>query len=131
MQNIYNKIDTMFSGENDDKPQWAIDILSELKEIKDLLKESKSLVHPNQNIKTHNYDKYNFVNKLRAALKPNIELDIFPYIKFEGSYYGVNLKGLLYSKIDQNSTVSREKAFKIYDSLYKSNQNIYSLVHTN
>ena len=34
MQNIYEKIDTMFSGQNDDRPQWACEILDELYPIK-------------------------------------------------------------------------------------------------
>jgi len=33
----------MFSGVNDDRPMWAVELLDELKEVKELLQSTKSL----------------------------------------------------------------------------------------
>ena len=97
MQNIYEKIDTMFSGQNDDRPQWACEILDELREIKELLKSQQKQTLSSDNIiqKQHNFAKYDFINKLRTKLKPDVQNDIFPYIIYNNEHYGVNFKGLI------------------------------------
>ena len=37
---VYDKIENIFNGYGDDRPVWAIDILQELKEIKELIKKN-------------------------------------------------------------------------------------------
>jgi hypothetical protein len=128
MQNIYEQIDTMFSGENDARPLWACEILDELRELKGLLKsqnnQANSMIKPK-----HNFDKYDFVNRLREKLKPDVQNEIYPYIVYENNHYGVNLKGFVYNKTNYNETVTREKAFKIFDYIYSLNQDLDSLIY--
>jgi len=51
--NVYEQIDSIFSGEAEEKPQWASEILRELGEIKILLQNQKEI--PTVNIKEENF----------------------------------------------------------------------------
>lgn len=128
MQNIYEKIDVMFSGENDDRPVWAIEILDELRELKELLKMQQNTKSISHDKPQHDFNKYNFINELRAKMKPNVENNLYPYFIFNGQQYGINIKGLLYNQSNTNKLISRQEAFEIFDKLYYSNVNISEIV---
>ena len=110
--NIYNKIDTIFSGECEDKPAWANEILNELKEIKTLLKEQKQTV----NRIDRNY--YDFVKKFRESMKADVANNVYPTFYYKGKKLGVDFKGLLYDKATKKN-ISRDEAFEAYRYAYE------------
>lgn len=118
---IYDKIENIFKDDNDlsTKPEWANDILTELKDIKSLLQElstnSKQQIHSKQTNIDRDY--YTFVNLFRSKMKPDTDNGIYPEVVYNGTRLGVNFKGLLYNKTT-SETIGREDAFKIYHYLY-------------
>ena len=121
MQNIFEKIDTMFSGENDDKPIWAVDILNELREIKELLQQTNSKNHNDTSYSKYKY--YDFINKFRTSMRADVDNNIFPYITYNNRKLGVNFKGYLYD-IDQSIPLSAKDAYDVYDYVYKNKPQI-------
>ena len=115
--NVYEQIDAIFSGEAHDKPQWANEILSELKEIKSLLKEQKQSFPRDKKI--YNDSKYyDFVKEFRIKMKANIEEKTYPTFVYKGRKLGIDFKGLLY---DQSTlkTISKKEAFTVYRFAYE------------
>ncbi|MBL0708241.1 MAG: hypothetical protein JJW00_04260 [Sulfurimonas sp.] len=88
MMDIYDKIDAIFSGEAENKPNWANEILCELKEIKTLLKK-----------------------------KTKTTKETLPVFEYQGRKMGLDAKGMLYDK-ETSMTISREEALKIYEFVY-------------
>ena len=121
MQNIFEKIDTMFSGENDDKPVWAVDILNELKSIRVLLEQNNRKVSNTNSSNNNEY--YDFINKFRASMRADVDNDIFPYILYHNRKLGVNFKGYLYDK-DKSTTLSSKEAFDVYKYIYENKPKI-------
>jgi len=128
--NIYEKIDTIFSGEAEERPQWANELLEEIREIKMLLKEQKELLnYKTQQINTtyprNNSDFYDFVKKFRASMQADTTNNIYPTFEYKGRKLGVDYSGLLYDKKD-SKTLSRQEAFEIYRYAYE-HRNIYKI----
>ena len=123
MQNIYEKIDTMFSGQNDDRPQWAVDILDELSEIKDLLQDAKKEKY---NIATkqsfdysstvghHRLTQYEFVQGIRKKYNNAVTDDD---IIWKNQRLGISEGGLIYNKTTDR-IYSTQDAKIIYNELY-------------
>lgn len=127
--NVYEQIEVIFSGEAEEKPQWAGEILNELQEIKLLLKEqlSNNLYHSNTSY-PQNRDKpdnkyYDFVRKFRILMKPDTVNNIYPTFEYFGRKLGIDYSGLLYDKKD-SKTLSKKEAFQVYRYAYK-HQNDY------
>ncbi len=126
--NLYDKIEKLYQNEqkrynnsiNDGK--WANEILHELKEIKQLLKEnSKTTKKVDKNL-------MEFVNEFRAKMKPDIESGNYPEVNYMGKRLGVDNRGLLYNK-DTLRLLSRAEAFEAYKYFFqKYNKNRGSLM---
>ena len=115
--NIYEKIDKIYS-KKDDK-EVLEQILSELKEIKNLLKD---LENPRRNRKA-NRDYYKFVNEFRKKMKPDTTNNIYPEIIYQDRRIGVNFKGHLYDK-DTTNTLPKIEAFALYEYFYEKREEI-------
>ncbi len=114
---IYEKIDTIFSGEAEERPQWAGELLDELKEIKALLKEHKQ---PQlKRVATYNNtdDLYAFIKEFRDSMKADTANNTYPTFEYQGKKLGVDFKGLLYDK-ETTKILRREEAFKVYQYAY-------------
>jgi len=116
--NIYEKIDTIFSGYGDDRPIWANEILEELNEIKTLLKNTNNTV----NKIDKNY--YEFVKDFRQMMKADVEKGLYPKVKYQDKVLGINFKGHLYDTSD-NSTLPKDEAFSAYEYFYENQKNLY------
>ena len=112
--NIYDKIDSIFSGEAEEKPKWADEILNQLKEIKILLKEQKTQITKIDN----NF--YEFVKKFRISMRADVVNNVYPTFTYHGRDLGVDFKGLLYDK-KTLKILPRDEAFKIYKYAYSHN----------
>ena len=125
--NLYDKIEKLYQNEQKrysnpaDNTKWANEILYELKEIKQLLKEnSKTTKKVDKNL-------MEFVNEFRAKMKPDIESGNYPEVNYMGKRLGVDNRGLLYDK-DTLRLLSRSEAFKAYKYFFqKYNENQGSL----
>ncbi|MEA3227613.1 MAG: hypothetical protein U9P38_00920 [Campylobacterota bacterium] len=114
--NIYEQIDVMFSGEAEDKPKWADEILSELKEIKQLLKEqrdSKTYTSSNKS----NQDFFSFLKEFRVSMRADTIKDIYPTFLYNDRKLGVDFKGLLYDK-STLKILSKDEAYIVYRYAY-------------
>jgi len=125
--NIYEQIDSIFSGEAEEKPQWASEILKELKEVKVLLQEQKELCKnkPNQLYTAYPQNRqntdsayYDFVKQFRISMKADTKNNIYPTFEYDGQKFGVDFSGLLYDKKD-SKTLSRQEAFRVYRYAYQ------------
>jgi len=113
---VYEQIDAIFSGEAQDKPQWANEILSELKEIKNLLKEETKI--PSKEKKLYDSEYYNFVKEFRQKMKASTKDKIYPTFNYQGKKLGIDFKGLLYDK-STSKIIPKKEAFKIYKFAYE------------
>ena len=120
MQNIFEKIDTLFSGENDDKPVWAVDILNELKSIRVLLEQNNTKTLNSVNDKNEYYE---FIKQFRVSMRADVNNDTFPYIIYSNKKLGINFKGYLYD-IDKSIPLSNKEAFEVYKYAYKNKPRI-------
>jgi hypothetical protein len=125
--NIYEQIDTIFSGEAEERPQWAGKILEELKEVKVLLQEQRELlknqptqVHTSypQNRQKIDREYYNFIKQFRISMKADTKNNNYPTFEYNGRKLGVAFSGLLYDKKD-SKTLSRKEAFRVYRYAYE------------
>jgi len=118
---IYEKIDAIFSGEAEEKPQWANELLSELKEIKSLLIAQKEHVmsEPTRTIEPKDDKAYfDFVKRFRIAMRADTQKNIYPIFDYKGKKFGIDFNGLLYDRTT-SKTISRHEAFKIYRFAYE------------
>jgi len=115
--NIYDKIDAIFSDDIQEKPLWADELLSELREIKTLLKEQK------KEIKKIDKNYYEFVKNFRQKMKADIANNIYPTFHYNDREFGVDFKGLLYDKQTQR-TLPKNEAFEVYEYAYNHRENI-------
>jgi len=67
--NVYEQIETIFSGDAEKKPEWANEILKELADIKTLLVK-KELPHQRVNIHIQTLNPINHKNNLCERVKP-------------------------------------------------------------
>ncbi|MEA1892886.1 MAG: hypothetical protein U9N33_09260 [Campylobacterota bacterium] len=123
--NIYEQIDVIFSGEAEDKPKWAEEILGELKEIKQLLKEQRnSEIHNSTNKASQKF--YNFIKEFRISMRANTIKNIYPTFVYNNRKLGVDFKGLLYDK-STSRLLSRDEAYTVYKYAYnQQNHDKYS-----
>jgi len=112
--NIYDKIDVIFSGEAEDKPKWAEEILTELREIKILLQEQKR-EHNTKNTISPSF--YAFIKEFRVSMKADTINGIYPTYIYNNTKLGVDFKGLLYDK-DSSRILSKEEAYRVYKDAY-------------
>jgi len=121
MDNIFDKIDSIFSGYSDDRPIWAQEILEELKEIKSLINST------NKTVKKIDKNYYDFIKNFRKQMRADVNNDIYPKVRYQNRLLGVNFKGYLYD-VESNTTLSREEAFSAYEYFYsnKNDLNIYN-----
>ncbi|WP_151899671.1 hypothetical protein [Sulfurimonas hydrogeniphila] len=119
--NIYEQIDTIFSGESEEIPKWAEQILIELKEIKSMLKEQKT-VYKQQIHKSSNKEFYDFIDRFRKKMKADVVNKIYPTFEYNGKNIGIDFKGLLYDKKDLK-LLSRSEAYMVYKYAYNMEKN--------
>ena len=122
--NIFDQIDNIFSGECDTKPQWANELLQEIKEIKLLLQEQKELLNQKRYSVNTTYKKpdnnfYRFVKEFRVSMKADTKNSIYPTFEYDGKKLGVDYSGLLYDKTT-SKTLSKDEAFRVYKFAYKN-----------
>lgn len=120
MVNIFEKIDSIFSGYSDNRPLWAQEILDELKEIK------QSLNQTNNTVKRIDKNYYDFVKEFRKSMQPDTYNNIYPKIDYKKRSLGVNFKGYLYD-VNTHETLTKDEAFSAYEYFYtnKMDLNIY------
>jgi len=104
--NIYQKIENFIKQESE-KPSWVDEILYELREIKQLIKEDKE--------DKKNFQK--FISKLKKKFKEDIKNGKDIEIVFKDKVYGVNMRGFFYD-IDTKKEVDAKDAFEIFRFLY-------------
>lgn len=122
MKSVYDKIDKLYANDTDIST-LAIEIRSELKEIKALLKDMNN---PRRN-KYKNKDYFTFVDELRKKLQADTEKEIYPELDYQGKRIGVNFKGFLYDKSTIKNVTSQE-AFAIYEYFYTRKDEIDALI---
>ena len=86
--NIYEKIDSIFAGEADDRPKWATELLDEIKELKIMLREYKPLPAVIQTQSANNIPKityYQFVKQLRERYKDETTTLYYKNLSLGGS----------------------------------------------
>lgn len=120
--NIYEQIDTIFSGESEERPKWATELLEETREMKALLIEQKELMNSNtySNNTTFRHNRrgfYDFIKKFRASMKADVPNNIYPTFEYYGRKLGVDYSGLLYDK-KSSKTLSRQEAYAVYKYAY-------------
>jgi len=111
--NVYEQIETIFSGDAEKKPEWANEILKELADIKTLLVK-KELPHQRVNNLYSNDDYYDFIKQFRISLTDKI-------FEYKGRNFSVNKRGLLYDT-KTLKIVSKSEAFKIYKYAYEQKE---------
>jgi archaellum biogenesis ATPase FlaH len=112
MENIFSKIDKIFELDSDTAPKWAQELLSEIQEVKKLLRKKSSIptITPYQNAA----DVKSFIRGFKKMLK-NDEMFIY-----QAREIGLNEKGLLYD-INTNSTLNTKEAYEVYGYIYNHN----------
>ncbi|WP_434580264.1 hypothetical protein MLC52_09925 [Sulfurimonas sp. NW15] len=119
--NIYKQIDTIFSGESEEIPKWAEQILTELKEIRNMLENQKNV--SNQQVHTSSKREfYDFINRFRKKMKADVINKIYPTFEYNGKKIGIDFKGLLYDKKDLK-LLSRSEAYMVYKYAYNMEKN--------
>lgn len=119
--NIYEQIDTIFSGESEEKPLWARELQEEMREIKKSLQQlikyqenRKDL--PNKHITNNIY--YTFIKNFRASMSADMMSKESPTFEYLGRKLGINSSGLMYDKKDF-TLLPKQEALEIYKYLYK------------
>jgi hypothetical protein len=115
---IYEQVDKMLNQDKE-RPLWADEILTELKEIKQLLKNSSKREKKYPKDKAY----FKFVNDLRDKLRASIADNRYPEIIYNGRALGINFKGWIYDKSDSKVLPAHE-AFKVYRFLYENKKDI-------
>ena len=121
--NVYEQIESIFSGEAEEKPQWASELLEEIREVKTLLKEQKELLthksyQPSTTYPQKRNGFYSFIKEFRISMRANVVKNNYPSFDYYGRKLGVDYSGLLYDK-ESSRTLSREEAFKVYSYAYR------------
>lgn len=124
--NVYDQVEKLLQ-DNKSYPQWADEMLHELRQIRKLLEKM-------QQPKNAKYDKdryayFAFVNKLRKRLRADIANDRYPQIDYQGRELGVNLKGWIYDKATTRELPAHE-AFEVYRFLYDHRENLEKYLTT-
>lgn len=104
-------------------PEWANEILFELKEVKNLLKDIRN---PRRN-RSKNRDYYDFLNEFRRRMKADADKEIYPEVVYNSRRVGVDFKGLLYDKETLNLLPMHE-AFRVYEHFYTKKDEIDRLI---
>jgi len=126
--NIYEQIDTIFSGEAEERPKWAGELLEEVREMKALLIEQKEFMnsntYSNNTAFRHNRSGfYDFIKKFRASMQADVLNNIYPTFEYHGKKLGVDYSGLLYDK-KTSKTLIRHEAFEVYKFAYNHRHKI-------
>ena len=96
--NVLEQVEKLIDNQRQ-HPDWAREILFELREIKRLLEEMKrnrSDYTSGKMREKHAY--FAFVNRLRKELRADLQNDRFPEIHYQGRELGINFKGYIYDK---------------------------------
>jgi hypothetical protein len=109
---IYKKIDAIFSHELTDRPAWVDEILDEIKKLNSVVEES----HEEQ--KKMDKAFYRFIKDFRLNMYADTQSSRYPKINYNGRILGVNFNGLLYDVKSSNLLPTKE-AFRVYQYLYK------------
>jgi tRNA-dihydrouridine synthase len=124
--NIYEQIDKLFYEEKDDIPVWANNLITEIKNLKEILNNQKTVevVAPLVQQKPQiSREFYSFIKKLRNKMKADTYNNIYPEIIYKNKAYGINFKGLLYDK-ENLRIISKDEAYYIYKYVYNESKNI-------
>jgi len=118
--NIYEQIDVIFSGEAEDKPKWAEEILTQLQEIKTLLKDQNKNDYTKPII---NRNFYAFIKEFRIAMRADIQNEVYPTYIYNNRRLGVDFQGLLYDK-ESSKILSKDEAYIVYKHAYNNQNNV-------
>jgi len=113
MENIFLQIDKIFEEDEDIPPKWAKELLCEIKDIKQILKNEKIEI-PIMPKKRNTSTITDFIRGFRKMLKKD---EKFVYLARE---LGINSKGLLYD-INTYEELSSSEAYQVYGYIYKNN----------
>ena len=109
---IYKKIDAIFSQELTERPAWVDEILNEIKKINSVVEERY------QEQKKMDRAFYAFIKNFRLNMYADTQSSRYPKINYNGRILGVNFNGLLYDVKSSNLLPTKE-AFRVYQYLYK------------
>jgi len=118
---VYKQIESIFSGESEEKPEWVNEILEELVEIKNLLRDKKEPLLKSVNSSYTpklDDDYYNFIKRFRISLMADTKYGAVTSFEYKGKSFSVNKRGLLYDT-ENLKIVSKSEAFKVYRYAYK------------
>ena len=117
MKSLYKQIDNIFNSSPKSKDDDLLyEILNELKEIKEVLKNSNNRYSTKYEPISEEF--YQFITNFRESLKADVDKDIYPEVEYKGRKYGINNIGLLYDK-NTSKVISKQEAFRIYRYFYK------------
>ncbi len=119
--NVYEKIEKLY--QNPDQAELMWQILSELEEIKRVLKDMEN---PRRNRRT-NRDYYDFVNYFRERMRADMDKEVFPEVHYHNRRVGVNFKGHLYDK-ETTNVLPRIEAFALYEYYYEKRDQLESYI---
>ena len=111
-KNIYEEVEKLLKND-DSRPDWADEMLFELREIKKLLRQIATSRPKNSPAY------YAFVDKLRRRMRADITDGKYPEIHYRGSLLGINFKGFIYDK-ETTRDLKAHEAFEVYRFLYEN-----------
>jgi hypothetical protein len=117
LDNIENSFNNVAST---NMPVWAKYLLSEIQELKSLIKNSNNSYY-SSNGRDINYN--NFVQNIRKMLVANPSANYFPEIIYNNTKIGLDINNLLYYK-HNSKNLTRNEAFEVYEFLYKHRDNL-------
>ncbi len=118
-ENILSQVEKLLS-EDANRPEWADEILFELREIKKLLQSQSESV---QSRKERRKAFFAFINMLRKRMRADIINGTYPEIYYRGRTLGVNLKGYIYDK-QTTADLSATEAYEVYRFLFDNRENL-------
>jgi hypothetical protein len=112
MNDIYQKIDAIFTQELTERPAWVDEILDEIKKLNIKVQER------NQEQKKVDRAFFRFLKEFRSSMYADTQNNRYPKINYHGRVLGVNFDGLLYD-VKSSKLLPTKEAFKIYKYLYR------------
>jgi len=122
VENIFEQIDSIFCNDPNHPPQWAMELLIEIREVKQLLLQQKQKSASKQRISK---EFYQFIKDFRKSMQPLPQNDFYPTYTYKGKKLGIDFKGLLYDKTTTNY-ISRAEAYEVYEFAYKEHVTKFS-----
>jgi inhibitor of KinA sporulation pathway (predicted exonuclease) len=106
---IYDKIDAIFSDElaKDEPPQWAKELLSEMKELKQMMRKTETITKAIQS------NLYDFIEEFKATLQPDIANNIYGVVRYKAQEIALNEHQRLFD-VHTKKEITTLDAFNVF-----------------